>query len=245
MSATAIRLDSSYPPFLLMLTLLLCVALLIPTFGTAQEAPAYADPQADAMNERAPEVFDAVFTLANGDQQRSFTIRTYRDWAPLGADRFYNLVKSGYFDDQRIFRVVPDFVAQFGIHGDPTISRAWREARIHDDPIRPDISNIRGRVVFANAGPDTRTTQLFINLDDNPSLDDPRRMRGSVFAPFGEVIDNMEAVDAINAEYGQRPNQGAIQTQGNAYLDDRFPRLTHIVSAQLREPEALDAPDGE
>ncbi|MEM9752146.1 MAG: peptidylprolyl isomerase [Planctomycetota bacterium] len=209
-----------------------------PQAAIAEDAPAYADPAAEAMNQIAPATFDAVFTVGNGDQSATFVIRTRRDWAPLGADRFYNLVKSGYFDDQRIFRVVPDFVAQFGIHGDPDVSANWRRARIEDDPIRPDVSNTRGRVVFANAGPNTRTTQLFINFGNNTFLDDPRQMRGSVFAPFGEVVHGIDVVDAINAEYGEQPNQGAIQTQGNAYLDGSFPNLTQIVSATIVEPEA-------
>ncbi len=208
------------------------------TSAVAQDAPPYADPAAAAMNEQAPDVFDARFTLANGDTLQTVTIRTHRDWAPRGADRFYNLVKSGFFNDQRVFRVVPDFVAQFGIHGDPDISERWRQAQIKDDPIRKDISNTRGRVVFANAGPDTRTTQLFINFGDNAFLDNPAQMRGSVFAPFGEVVDGLDAVDAINAQYGEQPDQGAIQTQGNAYLDDRFPKLTRIVSAEIVEAPA-------
>ncbi|MEM7576112.1 MAG: peptidylprolyl isomerase [Planctomycetota bacterium] len=208
-----------------------------PQPALADDAPAYADPTSDAMNQTAPDVFDAVFTLATGDETSVVVIRTQRDWAPLGADRFYNLVKSGYFNDQRIFRVVPGFVAQFGIHGDPDISANWRPAQIKDDPINPDISNTRGRVVFANAGPHTRTTQLFINFDDNAFLDNPAQMRGSVFAPFGEVVEGLDAVDAINAQYGERPNQGAIQTQGNAYLDATFPNLTRIVSATIIEPD--------
>lgn len=217
----------------------LVVATAFPTPARAEEAPAYADPTAEAMNETAPPVFDARFTLAdgNGEPTGTFVVRTRRDWAPLGADRFYNLVNSGYFNDQRVFRVVPAFVAQFGIHGDPDIAASWRPARIADDPIRPDVSNTRGRVVFANAGPSTRTTQLFINFSDNAFLDNPRQMRGSVFAPFGEVVEGMDAVDAINAQYGEQPNQGAIQTQGNAYLDTRFPQLTRILSAEIVEPQ--------
>ncbi|MEM1446605.1 MAG: peptidylprolyl isomerase [Planctomycetota bacterium] len=208
-----------------------------PKPAVADDAPAYADPSSDAMNQTAPDIFDAVFTVANGDQSSTFIVRTTRDWAPLGADRFYNLVKSGYFNDQRIFRVVPDFVAQFGIHGDPDIAANWRPAQIKDDPIRRDISNTRGRVVFANAGPNTRTTQLFINFGDNSQLDNPRAVGGSVFAPFGEVVQGMDVVDAINAQYGERPNQGAIQTQGNTYLDAAFPKLTQIVKAEIVEAE--------
>ncbi|MEM8782263.1 MAG: peptidylprolyl isomerase [Planctomycetota bacterium] len=211
-----------------------------PAIAQGNDAPPYADPGSEAMNQTAPDVFDAVFTVQTGDDTATFTVRTHRAWAPLGADRFYSLVKSGYFNDQRVFRVVPGFVAQFGIHGDPSVAAQWRRAQIADDPIRPDVSNTRGRVVFANAGPDTRTTQLFINFGDNTFLDDPRAMRGSVFAPFGEVTEGMNAVDAINSQYGEQPNQGAIQTQGNAYLDANFPELTRIVSAVVVDPDAAE-----
>ncbi len=205
------------------------------TTDASDDAPDFTDPQSDAMNATAPDTFDAHFTTTAGD----FTIRVTRQWAPQGADRFYNLVRSGYFDDQRFFRVVPGFVVQWGIHGDPAVSEKWRGQQIKDDPIQPDVPNTTGRVVFANAGPDTRTTQLFINLADNKALDDPRRMKGSVFAPFGEIIEGMETVQALHSGYGEAPSQrqGNIQTNGNDFLDALFPKLDRIESATILEPE--------
>src|ERR1700680_658887 len=131
-------------------------------------APAAARPSLmnpASLHAKAPELYKAQFTTTRGD----FVVDVHRDWAPLGADRFYNLVKSGYFDDVRFFRVIPGFMAQFGIHGNPGVSAAWTSARIQDDPVKQ--SNKRGYVVFATAGPNTRTTQLFINFGDNSALD--------------------------------------------------------------------------
>ncbi len=215
---------------------------------TDSDRPDFARPDSDAMNAEAPEAFDARFETSAGD----FVIRVHREWAPNGADRFYNLVRSGYYDGQKFFRVVEGFVVQWGIHGDPDVSKLWRDARIADDPIREDVSNTAGRVVFANAGPDTRTTQLFINLEDNDFLDDPVRMRGSVFAPLGEVIEGMDAVKAIYDGYieprqrsrirlpperHQAPDQAFVQEQGNAYLEKYFPKLDAIKSASIVRPE--------
>src|SRR5947199_69901 len=144
-----------------------------------------------AMRQRAPGTFRARFETRKG----SFVIAVQRDWAPLGADRFYNLVKSGYFDGARFFRVIPGFMAQFGIHGDPHVAAAWRDATIPDDPVRQH--NTRGAVSFATAGPGTRTTQLFINYGDNSQLD------GMGFAPLGQVVEGMDVVDAPYGGYGE------------------------------------------
>lgn len=177
------------------------------------------------MSRTAPSVFRVRFETARG----SFTVEATRDWAPKGADRFYNLVRAGFYDGTRIFRVVPGFVLQFGLPKDPGVAAVWREARISDDPVRG--SNARGTLTFATAGPNTRTTQLFINFKDNPRLD---RMG---FAPFAKVVEGMEVVDAVNAEYGERPDQARIQAEGEAYLAREFPRLDVIRSARVLRDE--------
>lgn len=186
-------------------------------------APAFADPA--KLTEKSPETFRAQFDTTKG----KFTIEVTRSLAPNGADRFYNLVKSGYFKDIAFFRVVPGFMVQFGINGDPAISAKWRDANIPDDPVKG--SNTRGTVTFATAGPNTRTTQLFINFGNNTFLD------GQGFSPFGKVISGMEVVDKINAEYGESPNQGRIQFDGNAYLKSEFPNLDYIKSAAIVSEE--------
>ena len=175
------------------------------------------DPKSDAMKEQAPDQFTALFETSAGN----FKIQVTRDWAPRGADRFYNLVRHGFFDEQRFFRVVPGFVVQWGMSGDPELNKVWNDAVILDDMVKQ--SNKRGRITFAaQSRPNTRTTQLFINYGDNLNLD------GMRFAPFGEVVEGMEVVDAINAEYGQQPSQGQIGGRGNAYLDENFPNLDNI-----------------
>lgn len=179
----------------------------------------------EKLNEQAPETFTVKFVTTKGD----VLIDVTRGWSPLGADRFYNMVKSGFYNEIGIFRVVPGFVAQFGIHGNPQVAGKWRMARIKDDPRKPDISNSRGTVVFATAGPNTRTTQVFINFGNNANLD------AMGFTPFGKVKDDasLKVVDAINAEYRQKPAQGLIQVQGNAYLKKAFPNLDYIKSASI------------
>lgn len=185
----------------------------------------FADPA--ALTEKAPEAFKAQFDTTKG----KFTIEVTRSLAPNGADRFYNLVRSGYFKDVEFFRVIPGFMCQFGIHGDPKVSASWRSARISDDPVKG--SNTRGTITFATAGPNTRTTQLFINFADNKNLD---RMG---FSPLGKVVEGMDVVDKINDEYGEGaprgrgPDQGRIQNEGNAYLKKDFPNLDYIKSAAI------------
>jgi len=192
----------------------------------AAAAPGFADPS--KLTATAPETFRAQFDTTAG----KFTIEVTRSLAPNGADRFYNLVRSGYFTDVAFFRVVPGFMCQFGISGDPSVSANWREATIPDDPVKG--SNTRGTITFATAGANTRTTQLFINFRDNTGLD------GQGFAPFGKVIDGMDVVDKIYNGYGdapqfggQGPDQGAIQSEGNAYLKKEFPKLDYIKSATV------------
>ncbi len=179
------------------------------------------NPNAPEMNETAPDVYRVKFETSAGD----FELEVTRAWAPRGADRFYNLVKHGYYDEARFFRVMPNFVVQFGIHGDPAISKWWRNARIPDDPVTQ--SNKRGTITFATAGVDSRTTQVFISYGDNSQLD------GQGFAPFGRVVSGMPVADRINASYGQTPNQSTIQQQGNAYLQANFPNLDYIKMATI------------
>jgi cyclophilin family peptidyl-prolyl cis-trans isomerase len=179
-----------------------------------------------ALTEQAPATFNANFDTSKG----LFVITVHRDWAPNGADRFYNLVKNGFYDDVRFFRVIDGFMAQFGIHGNPAVASAWRQAQIKDDPVKQ--SNKRGFVVFATAGPNTRTT-LFINFGDNTALD----KQG--FAPFGEVTKGMDVVDKIYNGYGEGaprgrgPDQGRLQAEGNAYLAKDFPKLDYVKTATI------------
>jgi peptidyl-prolyl cis-trans isomerase A (cyclophilin A) len=194
--------------------------------GIAKEQPAsispgFSDPA--KLTGQAPETFQAQFDTTKG----KFTIEVTRSLAPNGADRFYNLVRSGYFTDVEFFRVVPGFMCQFGIHGDPNVSAKWRDANIPDDPVKG--SNTRGTITFATAGPNTRTTQLFINFGNNTGLD------GQGFSPFGKVTEGMDVVDKINSEYGENPpdEQGHVQMEGNAYLKKNFPNLDYIKSATI------------
>ena len=191
---------------------------------------ASAGPASAVSAEAAPATYRARFQTSAGD----FVIEVHRDWAPRGADRFYELVKGRYFDGQRFFRVLSGFMAQFGIHGDPKMSAVWRGRRIPDDSVRQ--SNTRGMVTFATAGPNTRTTQVFINYGNNGMLD------GQGFAPFGRVIEGMEVVDRLFAGYGEGaprgrgPDQGRIQAEGNAYLARDFPKLDAVKRATIVAP---------
>lgn len=178
-------------------------------------------------NEKAPEKFKVEFKTTKGN----FTVEAVRQWAPNGADRFFNLVKAGFFTDIAFFRVLDGFVAQFGIHGNPEISAVWRNQNIEDDPVKE--SNLKGTLTFATAGPNTRTTQLFINYGDNSRLDDMG------FSPFARVIEGMDVVESLYSGYGEGapsgrgPNQGQIQRSGNQYLKAEFPKLDYIISASI------------
>jgi peptidyl-prolyl cis-trans isomerase A (cyclophilin A) len=190
-----------------------------------------------ALNAQAPATYKVKFQTSKGD----FVIEVTRAWAPNGADRFYNLVKNGYYDGARFFRVIKDFMVQFGINGDPAVNTVWQKANIPDDPVQQ--SNTRGMVTFATAGPNTRTTQVFINYADrNAGLD------GQGFAPFGKVVEGMEVVDALYADYGEGapqgmgPDQGRSQSEGNAYLTKSFPNLDYIKKATIMPAEAKKAP---
>jgi peptidyl-prolyl cis-trans isomerase A (cyclophilin A) len=180
------------------------------------------------LTEKAPDTYKANFDTSKG----AFVVEVHREWAPNGADRFYNLVKNGFYDDIRFFRVLDNFMAQFGINGDPAIQSVWRGASLKDDPVKQ--SNKRGFITFATAGPNTRTTQVFINYKDNSSSLDSQG-----FAPFGQVTSGMDVVDKLYKDYGEGaprgrgPEQGRLQQEGNAYLTKDFPKLDYIKTATI------------
>jgi peptidyl-prolyl cis-trans isomerase A (cyclophilin A) len=222
--------------FSLMMALVSCKTE--PPTVAKDPAPGAADPAKPPANaaalmdpslakEQAPPMYKAQFVTTKG----AFTIQVTRDWSPNAADRFYNLVKIGYFNGVRFFRVVDGFMAQFGIHGDPAVSAKWRTVPIKDEPVIQ--GNKRGRITFAKSGPDTRTNQVFINFVDNSRLDPMG------FPSFGEVIDGMNVVDALYKGYGEGapmgkgPDQGRMQAEGNAYLMKEFAQLDWIKEAAI------------
>lgn len=182
------------------------------------------DPSAFA--ETAPATFVARFNTSEG----VFRVEVTRADAPLGADRFFNLVRNGYYDQVRFFRIVQNFVAQFGIHGDPAVNTVWRQQRINDDPVVK--SNVRGTLTFATGGANTRTVQVFINLVDN-GAGTANNLDARGFAPFGRVIEGMAVVDALFSGYGESPEQQRIQNEGNAYLNASFPNLDFVLTAVI------------
>ncbi|MGD0730664.1 MAG: peptidylprolyl isomerase [Terracidiphilus sp.] len=194
--------------------------------SAAGPRPSLLDPA--SLKAKAPAVFKARFTTTAGD----FVVEVHREWAPLGADRFYNLVRYGYFTNAAFFRVVPGFVVQFGLSADPAVNKVWKDAKIQDDPVVQ--SNKRGNLVFATAGPNTRTTQLFINYADNGRLD------GMGFAPFGSVVEGMDVVDKIHSAYGEMPRQDLITEQGDTYLKANFPAIDKIKLVRI-EPAVAPA----
>lgn len=182
---------------------------------------------ANQSAEPAPETFKVRFETSKG----AFVIEAHHAWAPLGVDRFYYLVRRGFYDGNRFFRVVPNFMVQFGINGDPQISAAWRN-RVMPDDTSAHQSNLRGRVSFGTRGPHTRTSQLFINFRNNTTLD-------RNYQPIAEVVEGMSVVDNIYSGYGEGPpsgrgpNQERIMTEGNKYLATEFPALDSIVTARI------------
>ena len=209
-------------------TMLMC-SLLFGTFAPAASGQTGNLGNPSALTEKAPALYKVRFDTSKGP----FVVEVHRDWAPNGADRFYNLVKNGFFDDARFFRVISGFMVQFGINGDPAVSAPWRNATMKDDPVRQ--SNKRGYITFATAGPDSRTSQVFINFADNSRLD------GQGFAPFGQVTSGMNIVDALHSGYGEGapsgrgPDQGRIQREGNAYLKKDFPNLDYVKKATIEK----------
>jgi len=218
------------------IALLALVALQLIPVACKEKAPPAPPPEAAAPTPQppstpadaaSPDSFRVKFATTKGD----FTVQVNRAWAPKGADRFYRLVKEGYFKDVRFFRVLPGFMAQFGLSGDPALNAKMDSQRIPDDPVTQ--SNKRGMLTFATAGPNTRSSQFFINYGDNASLD----VQG--FAPFGRVLDGMKVVDAMYGGYGEGapggagPSQDSIAAKGNEYLRRAFPKLDYIKSATI------------
>ena len=191
------------------------------SLGAQQAAPRKSLLNPAGLNEQAPATYTVNFDTTAG----SFAVQVTREWAPHGADRFYNLVKNGFYDDARFFRAIKGFMVQFGINGDPKVSAVWQRAQIPADPVKQ--SNKRGFITYAmGASPTTRTTQVFINFRDNANLDKLG------FAPFGQVVaPGMDVVDKIDTSYGEGaprgkgPEQGRVQAEGNAYLMKSFPNL--------------------
>ena len=203
-------------------------ATMAPASPTPTSRPALLDPS--RASERSPGKFRVVFETTKG----KFVVEVTRAWAPHGADRFFGLVRAGYYDDVAFFRVIENFMVQFGINGDPTVNAVWREARIPDDPVTQ--SNLRGMLTYATAGPGTRTSQLFINFRDNTNLD------GQGFAPFGRVVEGLSVVDSLYSGYGEGaprgmgPEQGRAQAEGNSYLKGAFPKLDFVKTARVATP---------
>jgi peptidyl-prolyl cis-trans isomerase A (cyclophilin A) len=200
--------------------LLLALTVAAPAYSQGLGNPA-------ALKDQAPPVYRVDFDTTKG----SFVVEVHRDWAPIGADRFYNLVKNGFYDNTRFFRVIEGFMVQFGVNGDPKVASVWKGARLKDDPVK--VSNKRTFITFATAGPNTRTTQVFISYGDNSNLD------GQGFAPFGQVVSGMKVVDSLYSGYGEGapggrgPDQTKVQAEGNAYLGSAFPNLDYIKKATI------------
>jgi peptidyl-prolyl cis-trans isomerase A (cyclophilin A) len=200
--------------------------LLVALALAAAASPARPKPsllQPSTLKATAPAVFAAAFKTTKG----TFVVTVHRAWAPRGADRFYNLVRNGFYDDVSLFRVIPGFVVQFGISSKPSIARVWANANIRDDPVKH--ANTPGTITFADAGPNTRSTQVFVNLGDNS------RLGPLGFAPFGEVTSGMNVLGKLYSGYGEQPSgaQGQMVVQGKAFLERTFPRLDSILSARI------------
>jgi peptidyl-prolyl cis-trans isomerase A (cyclophilin A) len=210
-----------------MTTIRLLPVLLVSLLAACSSAPPRQEARVVPLNERAPDTYKVRLKTTKGD----VVIQVNRAWAPEGADRFYNLTKTGFYDGARFFRVLYNFVAQFGLKGDPEVDRVWSEAIIPDDPVTQP--NRKGTITFAKAGPNSRTTQVFINLRDNAQLD------SQGFAPFGRVIEGMDAVELLYKGYGDAPPSGngpdqlRIRMQGNEYLERDFSRLDYIRQATV------------
>ena len=193
-----------------------------PPADTATPAPT-PPASAPAAVDQAPATFRVRIETSRGP----IVVEATREWSPNGVDRFYQLVEAGYYDDVRFFRVVPEFIVQFGMHGDPATNTKWTAQKVMDDPVKE--SNRRGMVTFAmiQGTPNSRTTQLFINLRDNTSLDQMG------FPPIGKVVEGMSVVDALFSGYGETPQQPMIAAEGNAYLKRQFPKMDFIRTAKV------------
>ena len=197
--------------------------LIFATVSASASAQGLAKPDAAKVAAVGPDSFNVKFTTTKGE----FVARVRRSWSPKGADRLYYLFNAHYYDGVVFYRVVPGFMAQFGFNGDPKISAAWFNRSIPDEPVK--VSNTRGTMSFAARGPNTRTTQLFINFGNNAQLD------GMRFAPLASIVSGMAVVDSIYKGYGEAPDQGMITKDGNAYLKKAFPKLDAIVTARVSQ----------
>jgi peptidyl-prolyl cis-trans isomerase A (cyclophilin A) len=210
-------------------TIVLCSSLLAQAPPEKKAAPASGGAPSlmnpGSLRAKAPDNYKVQFTTTKGN----IVIEIHRDWAPLGADRFYNLVRNGFFTDAAFFRVVPNFIVQFGLSANPAVNKVWQTTNFRDDPVKE--SNKRATLTFATAGPNTRTTQLFINLKDNAPLD------AQGFSPFGMVVEGMDVVDKIYPGYGERPDQGRLTAEGKAYVDKNFPMLDRVTAAKVLPAE--------
>lgn len=221
-----IRLIRSAVPAIVALLFSACGLVGGPSGPSPSDRPLL-NPSSPELNLIAPDTFKVLLETTQGD----LIVEVYREWAPLGADRFYSLIRNGYYQDVAFFRNISGFMTQFGIHGEPAVSDAWRVARIDDDSVR--ANNVRGSISFAMAGPNTRTVQLFINHGDNSRLD------AMGFAPFGRVTGGMDTVDRLYSGYGEGapqgrgPSQDRIQAEGNAYLRSEFPLMDFLVRARI------------
>ena len=195
------------------------------TLALASAALCYGAQQAAQAPAPAPDVYRVSFETSKGD----FVIEVTKAWAPLGAERFYRLVQQQFYDHARFFRVIDGFMVQFGLPASSAVAARWRARPIRDDKVTK--SNTRGMVTYAMAGPNTRTTQVFINYANNS------RLNADGFAPFGKVVAGMEVVDSLYSGYGESPDQGSIQAQGNSYLESKFPRLDYIKTARIVQGE--------
>jgi cyclophilin family peptidyl-prolyl cis-trans isomerase len=200
------------------------------TLTPVQQRAALLDPSSSFWETHAPRAFDARVETSKG----VFVLAIERDWAPRGADRFYNLARAGYFDDSRFSRVVPRFIAQFGLAGDPVVGGLWYHRAFPDDPVTH--SNVRGTIAFAMTGPDSRTTQLYISLVDNSRLD------AQGFSPIGRVVDGMAVVDSLYSGYGETSGggvragkQGPLVSGGNSYIDREFPKLDRLIRITITD----------
>lgn len=193
------------------------------TGSNSDSLDALLKPDPTALAAAAPDSFTVIFHTSKGEIE----VLLRREWSPRGVDRVHYLAQNGFFDNARFFRVVPEFIVQFGLSGRTDVDDAFRDLPIADDPVK--VTNRRGTLVFATSGPNTRTTQLFINLADNAMLD----MQG--FSPMGEVVRGMDVVDALNAEYGEMPIQTFIENDGNDYLRTQFPALDSITGVTVKQ----------
>jgi peptidyl-prolyl cis-trans isomerase A (cyclophilin A) len=209
---------------LLLVTGSVMLAQAPPPAPAAAPAPNLMNPS--TLKATAPDLYRVKFATTHGD----FVVEVHRAWAPLGADRFYNLVVNNFFTDAAFFRYVPNFIVQFGLPANPAIGRVWQSANIKDDPVKH--GNSRGTLVFATAGPNTRTTQFFINFADNTPLD------AQGFAAFGQVVSGMNIAEGLYSGYGEKPDQGQITSVGKPYIDKNFPKLDSIKSATIEEVPA-------